>query len=172
MSQPPRYSRAEPRFDHDLRYGQEAESRIKDLLDWVISDNGRVEVKRKRILDWKIYVETHCDKGRTGEYAPSGINVTTASMWFFVLGATGMHVAVPTCLLRQAVLEASSEDKEERDGSCPTRGKLIDLAVLLYRLKQEEHGADTPRPVAAPVRVSSSSPGVTAAHLTDADIRW
>jgi len=128
--------KAEPRFDIDLAYGHQGELQIGEFLDWIANGNAAVEVKRKRFLDHRIYVETHCDKGRSGVFAPSGINVTTAAMWVFIIGDTGVHIAIPTDLLREQLNDPSSSDKEERDGSCPTRGKLIDFCVLLYREKQ------------------------------------
>lgn len=129
-------SKAEPRFDLDLKYGQQGERQIAEFLDWIVSENPHVEVKRKRYLDHRIYVETHCDRGRTGHYVPSGINGTSAAVWVFVLGDTGIHIAVPTELLRGVLDDPSTQDREETDGACPTRGKLVDFCVLLYRLKQ------------------------------------
>lgn len=130
-------SKAEPRFDLDLSYGQKGETLIGTFLEWIGTANGQIEVKRKRILDLKFYVETHCDKGRRGNYAPSGILVTTSTAWAFVLGDTNISLIVPTVELRAMLDDPSTQDKEERDGNCPTRGKLIDLAVLLYRHKQK-----------------------------------
>lgn len=128
--------KAEPRFDLDVEWGRQGELQIGDFLAWIANGDARVEVKRKRILDHKLYIETHCDKGRRGLYAPSGINVTTAQVWCFVIGDTGIHVAIPTDLLREAIREPTSRFVEEPDGSCPTRGVLLDLCVLLYRLKR------------------------------------
>lgn len=138
-------TKAEPRFDRDLKYGQEGEQRIEDLLGWVVNGDLRLEVKRKRVLDCKFYVETHCDKGRRGYFRPSGINATESKVWCFVIADTGIHVAVPTELLRASLDDASSEDKEETDGTCPTRGKLIDLAVLLNRLRKRLGVVAAPR---------------------------
>jgi len=127
--------RSEPRFDLDLPYGKQGELQIAEFFEWIADGNGRVEVKHKRYLDHRLYVETHCDKGRRGVFQPSGINVTTAHMWAFVIGDTGVHVAIPTELLRRMVSDDSSRLVEERDGDCTTRGVLIDFCVLLYRLK-------------------------------------
>jgi len=129
--------RSEPRFDLDLPYGKQAELQIGEFLDWIADGNGQVEVKHKRYLDHKLYVETHCDKGRTGTYRPSGISVTTAHCWVFVIGDTGVHVAIPTDLLRLMLTDPSSRYREERDGSCPTRGMLVDFCVLLWTLKRQ-----------------------------------
>lgn len=127
--------RNEPRFDLDLPYGKQAELQIAEFLEWIADGNGRVEVKHKRYLDHKLYIETHCDKGRTGCYQPSGINVTVADVWVFVIADTGVHVAIPTDLLRLMVTDTHSRPAAETDGTCPTRGMLIDFCVLLYRLK-------------------------------------
>lgn len=160
-------SKAEPRFDLDLKYGRQGELQIADFLEWIANGDGRVEVKRKRYLDHKIYVETHCDKGRTGVYEPSGINATTALLWTFVFDDTGIHVAIPTELLKEAIDDASSVDKEERDGSCPTRGKLVDFCVLLFRLRQKRQGKKAAAPTVAQ---ASSAPAFDPASITVADI--
>ena len=130
-------TKAEPRFDLDLKYGQEGERRIAEFFEWIATDSGRVEVKTKRYIDHKIYIETHCDKGRTGVFQPSGINVTTAAIWAICVGDTGVFLAIPTTALVMMLDDPSSTDKKEHDGSCPTRGKLINFCVLLYRLKNQ-----------------------------------
>lgn len=128
--------KAEPRFDRDLAYGRQAELQIDEFLDWIANRNGCVEVKHKRYLDHKLYVELEKDPGRTGYWRPGGINETAAHLWCYVIDDTGIHVAIPTDLLREAIADPSSKRAEERDGSCPTRGYLIDFCVLLYRVKQ------------------------------------
>ena len=122
---------AEPRFDRDLAYGQQGELLIEDYLSWIAKGNGQVEVKKKRRLDLEFYVETECDKGRTGVYEPSGINVTTADMWAFVIGDTGMAFCLPTGLLRKAVQDKAARIVSENDGSCPTRGKLVNIGTII-----------------------------------------
>lgn len=131
------YSKAEPRFDLDCSYGKQGELQIAEFLDWIARGNGRVEVKRKRLLDLEFYVETACDKGRRGNYTPSGINVTTAHAWAFVIADTGIAIIVPTEVLREMLDDPSARDRAERDGSCPTKGRLINLGALLYRQKRK-----------------------------------
>lgn len=128
--------RNEPRFDLDVTYGKQGELQIGEFLDWVANGDGRVEVKRKRYLDHKIYVETHADKGAQGIFEPSGILVTTAACWCVVIDDTGIHITIPTPLLRAALDDPSSRPATQQRGSCPTRGMLVDFCVLLYRLKQ------------------------------------
>lgn len=152
--------KAEPRFDIDYAYGRKGELIIGDFLRGIADGKGRVEVKRKRYLDWWFYVETHCDKGRTGNFEPSGISVTEAEAWAVVFGDTGISLLVPTHELRALIDDASSRDRTESDGQCPTRGKLVNLVVLLWRHKQQARAAE-PRKVSETVKVPAET-----------DIRW
>jgi hypothetical protein len=156
--------KAEPRFDIDKSYGGQGELQIADLLTWLANGNGRIEVKRKRYLDLDFYVETECDKGKTGHYRPSGISVTTADAWAFVIGDTGISIIIPTDELRSILDEPGTRDREERDGTCPTRGKLINLGVLLYRYKRR-HQPHAPKP-------AKPAPRPNGQPLAAADIRW
>jgi hypothetical protein len=141
--------KAEPRFDIDLPYGRQAELQLADYLSWLAEGNGRIEVKRKRRLDLWFYVETHCDKGRRGVYAPSGISTTGAAAWAFTIADTNISIILPTEDLRAALIDPSTRDCEENDGSCPTRGRLVSLNVLLYRhqRRQQQVAPAPPRPV-------------------------
>ena len=123
----PPIAKAEPRFDRDLAYGRQGELQINEFYEWIANGDGRVETKKKRYLDHKLYIETEKDPDGTGIYRPGGINETAADVWCFVIGDTGIHVAIPTPLLREALADPSSRPVEERDGSCPTRGYLIDF---------------------------------------------
>jgi len=137
--------RAEPCFDIDVEYGRQGEFQFAELLDWIAAGNGRVEVKRKSFLDLHFYVETHCDKGRSGTFRPSGISLTTAHVWVFCLDDTGVSIVIPTDRLRAMLDDPSSRDKCESHGSCPTRGKLVSLAVLVYREKRRREAARSER---------------------------
>ena len=138
------HAKAEPRFDLDLSYGRAGELQMAAFYRLVADGSGLVEVKRKRLIDLELYVETECDKGATGHYTPSGISVTTAATWCFVIADSGIHVAIPTALLRTMLTAPSSRPKEEHDGDCPTRGMLINFGMLLRRFRQvrEREAAD------------------------------
>lgn len=129
-------NRAEPRFDIDLPYGKQGELQLETYLEWVAARNGRAEVKRKRIIDLEFYIEQFCDKGRRGQYEPSGINVTETELFAFVIADTGIAVCFPSALVRAAVDHPSARDKECVDGDCPTRGKLIHFAAFLSTAKR------------------------------------
>ena len=127
--------KAEPRFDIDLKYGRQAELLFGDYLDWIAAGNGRVEIKRKRYLDMNFYVEQECDKGRTGAYTPSGINVTDADLWVFMIQDTGIALCIPTSILRSAMQHGYP--KQAQEGNCPTKGMLVHIGAILQagRLK-------------------------------------
>ena len=131
---------AEPRFDIDFKYGRQAELLVGDYLKWIADGNGRVEVKRKRRLDLDFYVEQECDKGRTGNYSPSGIATTDSDLWVYVIGDTGIAICIPTPLLRAAMQRNGARPVEERDGSCPTKGLLVNIGAIL----QEANGPRLP----------------------------
>lgn len=155
--------KAEPRFDIDVAYGRQGELLIADYLTWLAEGNGRIEVKRKSYLDLNFYVETHCDKGRTGVYVASGISITTAHTWAFVIHDTEIAILIPTEELRGMLDDGSTKDREQRDGAYPTKGKLVSLNVLLYRRKRALE-QKAPRPS---VPTSVEQPALQAK-----DIRW
>jgi hypothetical protein len=92
-------------FDLDLKFGVEGESLVSELL----TGGKTVEVKRDR--KWyktnNLYIETECYFVGKGDWAPSGLSVTTAYYWAFVLEQSVM--IVPTDVLRFAVQEFGRE---------------------------------------------------------------
>lgn len=162
-------SRAEPRFDLDLTYGKAGEALVGTFIEWIATGSGKVEVKRKRILDLQFYIETHCDKGRKGHFAESGILVTTAEAWVFVIGDTNISVIVPTTVLRQMLDHVTSRDKEAEIGNCPTKGKLIDLNTMLYVIKKSRLNP-TPKLSADSVVVRSEP--LRDQEVIASNIRW
>lgn len=129
--------RIEPRFDIDYEFGRQGELQIGDLLDAIAKGDGRVEIKTKRIIDAVFYVEQEHDPGRRGYYKPSGISTTDAAMWAYVIADTDVYVWFPTELLRRMMNEPSSKPATCDRGSCPTRGKLVNLGATLCRLKRD-----------------------------------
>ena len=81
-------------------------------------------------------METHCDRGCRGVFQPSGIHMSTAHVWAFVIGDSGIAVIVPIGHLRAMLEDPSARDRAETHGAYPTRGKLINLGALLWRYKQ------------------------------------
>ena len=86
-------------FDLDFRYGYAGEKLVEELLT-----NGKtVEVKRDR--RWhetgNLYIEFDCWFNSTQSWQPSGISVTKADYWAFVLEESVLMI--PTINLIQAV---------------------------------------------------------------------
>lgn len=131
----------EPRFDIDVKYGRQGELQIADYLTWLAEGNGRIEVKRKSYIDLEFYVEVEHDPGRTGVFRPSGISITTAAAWAFVIADTGISLIVPTDDVRAILDDPSTRDKHTDVGSCPTRGRLFSLNVLILRRRQQQQAA-------------------------------
>ena len=117
-------------FDLDFGYGRQGETLVEELLN-----GGRtVEVKRDR--KWHItnnlYVEVECWYMKSGSWQPSGLMVTEASHWAFVLEDSVL--IVPLFRLKEAVYELG------REVTCnippnPSRGYLITPAVLLEYIR-------------------------------------
>jgi len=128
--------KAEPRFDRDFSYGKQGELLIGDYLEKLARGHGQVEVKRKRIIDLKFFVETRCDKGRRGTFEPSGISTTTATTWVYVIGDTGIAVFVPTDILRAIFTDRMTLNVACEQGNCPTKGKLVDFYDLILHLER------------------------------------
>jgi len=89
----------ESSFDLDFSYGRDGEKLVEQLLT-----NGKtVEVKRDR--KWhktgNIYIEVECWYVKSQSWEPSGLSVTKAAYWAFVL-EQGV-VIVPTDFVKYAV---------------------------------------------------------------------
>lgn len=137
-----------PEFDIDLQYGRVGERLARDfLLGMLGSEPGHltVEVKKdgKYIDTGRIYIEYQC-KWPDG-WRNSGLLISTADYWTFVVGET-VVIGVPRAVLLR-VLERARDPKlkylrEEKDGSRPTRGVAIPMHHFLTWLYMELHVAD------------------------------
>jgi hypothetical protein len=118
-------------FDMDLAFGQEGESLVKELL----TGGQTIEVKRDK--RWKetgnVYVETECYFNRTQSWGPSGINVTKAAYWAFVLEE--MVLLIPIEALRYAVDEFGSSIACNIPPN-PSKGVLLTVPQLLKSIKE------------------------------------
>ena len=116
-------------WDLDLRAGEEGESKIADLLSL-----DTVEVKTDK--RWKdtgnLYIETECyyvsDSGRK----PSGISVSKATHWAFIL--EDMALIVPLSKLKEAIYDIG------RPTMCliepnPSKGYLITPTQIIDYIK-------------------------------------
>lgn len=127
----------EPRWDLDYAYGRQGEPIFDGFLRAMADGQLAVEVKRRRRLDPKLYVELEHDPGRRGRFVPSGLSTTQADYWVFVARDTGVHLCIPVGLLRRSVDVRLGRTAAETDGDNPTRGRLITLTSLLGFARRE-----------------------------------
>lgn len=123
----------EPRFDIDIERGRQGEMFVLGILEALKEGGSRVEVKRddRSQETGNIYVEYQCRR-RDG-WAASGIAVSEAQIWVFVLCLGDLAVCVSTERLKQLARVAYRRGRvaEETDGSHPTKGVLIRLTDLV-----------------------------------------
>lgn len=122
-------------FDLDLSFGQAGEKLVEELL----TGGKTIEVKRDR--KWhatgNLYIEVECWYMRSESWEPSGLSVTKASYWAFVL-EHGVFM-VPVGHVRHAI------QKYGREITCeipPNRSKgyLITVENLLDTMKELKDG--------------------------------
>ena len=118
-------------FDLDLSFGQAGEKLVEELL----TGGKTIEVKRDRKwhVTGNLYIEVECWYMRSESWEPSGLSVTKASYWAFVL-ERGVFM-VPTGHVRHAI------QKYGREITCeipPNRSKgyLITVENLLDVMKE------------------------------------
>lgn len=130
----------EPRFDIDAEYGRQGELFVTRIIDAL--KNNSVEVKRDGQVGYtgNLYVEYECDKGRRGQFQPSGISTTQADLWAFVFGDAPACLVVSTDLLRALIRSPGIKIAEERDGSCPTRGYVLSAQWVMYSIRAFARG--------------------------------
>ena len=118
-------------FDLDLSFGQEGESLVQELL----TGGKKVEVKRDR--KWhktgNIYIETECWSNESKSWKHSGLMVTEADYWAFVL-ETGV-VMVPTKCVAWTVQKYGHHIECAIEPNY-SRGFLIKVKDLFYVLKE------------------------------------
>jgi len=126
-------------WDLDLRDGLAGESKIADLLSL---DTVEVKTDRRWYQTGNVYIETECWYQSSQTWEPSGIRVSKATHWAFVLEDTVL--IVPLGRLIEVVWN------EGRPIECnippnPSRGYLIKPNVMLESLRtvfQDEKRSD------------------------------
>lgn len=117
-------------FDLDLETGQEGEEFVRSLL------TGRLTVEVKRDLRWKdtgnLYIESQCWSKKNMWWCPSGISVTKAAYWAFVL--QGSVLIVPTDVLKN-VCNLWGKPIDCITPPNPSKGYLVQPEDLLEMMK-------------------------------------
>jgi hypothetical protein len=92
-------------FDLDFGYGRKGEKLVEELL----TEGKRIEVKRDRkwFITNNIYIEVECFFNKSKSWEPSGLMVTEAEYWAFVLEKS--VIMVPTSHVHYAIKEFGRE---------------------------------------------------------------
>jgi hypothetical protein len=117
-------------FDLDFSFGKEGEQLVSDLL----TEGKRIEVKRDRKwnVTGNVYIETDCFFTKSNAWAPSGLSVTEAEYWAFVLNRTVLML--PTEILWEAVRKYGREITCEIPPNL-SRGYLVKVVDLIEASK-------------------------------------
>lgn len=117
-------------WDLDLRAGLRGESRVADLLSL---DTVEVKTDRKWVETGNVYIETMCYYKATDSWAESGLSVSKATHWAFVLEDT-VYI-IPLFRLKEAV------NRFGKQITCnippnPSRGYLLNISALVELVRQ------------------------------------
>lgn len=116
-------------FDIDFRFGKDGEDTVANILSVET-----VEVKRddKWFSTGNLYIETECYYNRSNSWQPSGLSVTKASHWAFVLD--DLVIMFPTDKLKK-VVELTGRPAKCNIEPNPSQGMLITIADLTNHVK-------------------------------------
>jgi hypothetical protein len=118
-------------FDLDFGYGRKGEKLVEELL----TEGKRIEVKRDR--KWNktgnLYIEVECWFLKTQSWEASGLMVTEAEYWAFVL-EKGV-LMVPTDHVHHAIKKAGREITCDIPPN-KSKGYLITVDDLLTAMKE------------------------------------
>lgn len=117
-------------WDLDLRDGLTGESKVADLLGM---DTVEVKTDRRWVETGNVYIETWCYYKSSDSWEQSGISVSKATHWAFVLEDTVL--IIPLYRLREAV------GRVGRPITCnippnPSRGYLLNVSSLIELVRQ------------------------------------
>jgi hypothetical protein len=120
-------------WDLDYRDGLLGESKIADLLHL---DTVEVKTDRRWLQTGNIYIETECFYQTDNEWKPSGIRVSQASHWGFVLEDT--ILIVPMYRLKEIIWEHGKPITCNIPPN-PTRGYLITPGALMEFVRAQRN---------------------------------
>lgn len=125
-------------WDLDLRDGQAGEGMVANLLSL---ETIEVKTDRRWVETGNIYIETECWYNKSQTWEPSGIRVSKASHWAYVL--ENSVIIVPTEMLREMLWESPYKTPIECNiEPNPSKGFLITPANLLEYVRK--HHAEKP----------------------------
>lgn len=117
-------------WDLDFRDGLTGESKIADLLS---IDTVEVKTDRRWHQTNNIYIETECYYQNSQDWRPSGMKVSQATHWAFVLEDS--ILLIPLHRLREAVYTVGKPITCDIPPN-PSKGYLVTPAQLLEYVRQ------------------------------------
>ena len=119
-------------WDIDFSIGKEGEDYVEGVLRAILT--GTIEVKRdlKWLQTGNIYVETECFYQTSQQWEASGLSVTKASHWAFVLA--DMVLILPTDDLK-LVVETEGHPIQTDIEPNPTKGFLIKVEQIIRKYR-------------------------------------
>lgn len=120
-------------FRKDLAYGHKGEKLVTDFLDAM--ESGSFEVKTDRYRNGRMVIEMEQNPRRSGNWKPSGLQVTQAQWWVYVFTLDGAFVMVSVPRIKRYIeqRQLSSKDYKEfaRGSQNPSRGFLLEAPEVV-----------------------------------------
>jgi hypothetical protein len=123
-------------WDLDLRAGESGESYLADLLH---ADTIEVKTDRRWKETGNIFIETECFQQSTQTWEPSGISISKATHWAFVLG--NMVLIVSKNELQSAV-EWLGYPVENKMPPNPSKGFIVTPQALISYIRSRNEEFD------------------------------
>jgi hypothetical protein len=129
----------EPRFDVDFARGKIGEDLVSALPDMFLSGKLEVKTDSKAIKTGNFYVETWQKSYYSDEWKQSGINLSEADYWAFVI-PQNMAAFIIT---QEALKELLNKNRDTyREGSQPictpetnaSKGKLVPISDIVQKM--------------------------------------
>jgi len=124
-------------FDLDMARGSQGELFVKDLQRMLAEKTGQIEVKTDAwfVHTNRLYIEREC-LHRDGVWRKSGIDVTKAKLWAFVLGKHPGALIFETEWIRRAMVISASDSPKNLEAKCtygqnPTRGVYVYVSQII-----------------------------------------
>lgn len=120
-------------FRKDLAYGHKGEKLVTDFLDAM--ESGSFEVKTDRYRNGRMVIEMEQNPRRSGDWKPSGLQVTQAQWWVYVFTLDGAFVMVSVPRIKRYIQQRqlTSKDYKEfaRGSQNPSRGFLLEAPEVV-----------------------------------------
>lgn len=128
----------QPQWDIDYRLGRQGELFVSSIRDGLANDRTEVKTDMRALDTGRLYVEFESTNAR-GVWHRSGLAVTTAEVYMFVLQLDGLAVCVTTDLLRAVCRKLWPRNVHEQTrGAHRSRGVCVPIGFLLAECRKRK----------------------------------